>query len=171
MKDTKDETFVALWPLFYSLKLFNNLETCRSYKTTINLENTKFLGKNWLPNLLFAYLLKNVQIFTNTPTSAPQCMPQIPLSSNRLELSPCSFNPRTQTGSPDGYNHFFSEDTPRDSGPSPPPFLYDVDNEDDLSFDIMSSEFAFCIIMSDSLFQMSFISNSSPTEKMAGFAP
>ena len=51
------------------------------------------------------------------------------------------------------------------------PFLYDVDNDDDLSFGIMSSEFAFCIVMSDSLFQMSFISNSSPTEKMAGFAP
>ena len=60
-----------------------------------------------------------------------------------------------------------------DSGPSPPlhPFLYDVDNDDGLSFDIMSSEFAFCIIMSDSLFQMGFSSNSSPTEKMAGFAP
>ena len=39
------------------------------------------------------------------------------------------------------YNQFFSEDTPeeglRDSGPSPHPFLYDADDDDDMSFGVM----------------------------------
>ena len=73
-------------------------------------------------------------------------MPQIPLSGNRLELSPCSFNPKTQAGRPDGYNHFLSEDTPREGfkaiwtlPPPPHPLLYDVDDDNYLSFGIMSA--------------------------------
>ena len=78
MKDTKDETFVALWPLFYSLnKLFNNLETYWSYKTTINLKNTNFLGKiGFLIIRLFVkkmskYLQKRQQVHLNACLKFP----------------------------------------------------------------------------------------------------
>ena len=71
-------------------------------------------------------------------------MPQIPLSGNRLELSPCSFNPKTQAGRPDGYNHFLSEDTRREGFKAiwtlpPHPLLYDVDDDNYPSFGIMSA--------------------------------